>query len=57
MSDPTETTVVALELQVPPGLVLDSVVDELAQNVVVPVIVGGNGFTVTTSVTEHPATV
>ncbi len=57
VSEPTETTVTALELQVPPGLALDRVVDELAQNVVVPVIVGGNEFTVTTSVTEHPATV
>ncbi len=57
VSEPTETTVTALELHVPPGVVLERVVDEFAQNVVVPVIAGGNGFTVTTSDTEHPATV
>ena len=57
VSEPTETTVTALELHVPPGTLFESVVAVLAQMVVVPVMVGGSGFTVTTSVTEHPATV
>ena len=51
---PTVATVIALLLQVPPALVFASAVVRPVHTVAVPVMAGGGGATVTTTVRLQP---